>query len=70
MAGTGIKATNYMCASLADDVVFPAPLGPNIKKKTGAEFDACSIDRLGTGLDDASRGRDACKKNGARKRKL
>ena len=53
----------YMCASLADDVVFPAPLGPNMRNNTGAELDACSIDRLGSAVDEASRGRDACKKN-------
>jgi hypothetical protein len=31
-----------MCASLADDVVFPAPLGPNIRNNTGAVLEVHS----------------------------
>ena len=52
-----------MWASFADDVVLPAPFGPNIRNNTGAELEASSVNRAGRGLDDARRERDACKTN-------
>jgi hypothetical protein len=51
-----------MCASLADDVVFPAPLGPNIRNNTGAVLEVHSNNWEGRGLALASSGREACKK--------
>ena len=52
-----------MWASFADDVVLPAPFGPNIRNNTGVELEACSVKRAGRGLDDARRERAACKTN-------